>query len=96
MKKRSWIQIVIRIAEPYQDLLAGLLALFGFTGFIQDPNALTCVIPKQKWNGRSINKFDSLLSKFKLEFPSLDVSYTPVVVHEENWNKKWEKQTGIV
>jgi ribosomal protein L11 methyltransferase len=37
-----------------------------------------------------------VLAKFKIEFPSLDLSYSKSIVHEENWNRKWEQQTGIV
>jgi ribosomal protein L11 methyltransferase len=96
MKTHSWVQVAIRIDEQYQDLLVGLLALRGFTGFVQEEVSLTCIIPKGKWNNAFKNKFEATLAKFKIEFPSLDLSYSRVVVHEQNWNKKWEKQTGIV
>ena len=96
MKTRTWIQAIILIDERYQDLLIGLLALIGFTGFVQEEMFLTCIIPKEKWNDALKNKFETALSKFRIEFPSLDLSYSCSVVHEENWNKKWEKQTGIV
>ena len=96
MKTRSWYQVVIRIDDKCQDLLIGMLALIGFTGFVQEENIIKCIIPKQKWNNTLKNKFESALTKFKTEFPSLDLSYSSSIVHEENWNKKWEKQTGIV
>jgi ribosomal protein L11 methyltransferase len=96
MKTRTWFQAVIRIDEKYQDLLIGLLALIGFTGFIQEDKLLKCIVPKQKWNNAFKNKFKLTLTKFKVEFPSLDLSYSKFILHEENWNKKWENQTGIV
>ena len=96
MKTHAWFQVAIRIDEQYQDLLVGLLALHGFIGFVQEEKSLTCIIPKRKWNNTFKNKFEATLAKFKIEFPSLDLSYSRVVVHEQNWNKKWEKQTGIV
>jgi ribosomal protein L11 methyltransferase len=96
MKTHTWIQIKIRIEEKYQDLLVGQLALIGFTGFVQEEPVLTCIVPKQKWNTAFKSKFEAALAKFKSEFPSLDLLYSKVFVHEENWNKKWEKQTGIV
>jgi ribosomal protein L11 methyltransferase len=96
MKTHTWIQAVILIDERYQDLLIGLLALIGFTGFVQEEMYLTCIIPKEKWNDALKNKFETALSKFRIEFPSLDLSYSCSVIHEENWNTKWEKQTGIV
>jgi ribosomal protein L11 methyltransferase len=96
MKIHAWYQAIIRIDENYQDLLIGLLALLGFTGFIQEEQYLKCIIPRRKWNIPFKNKFNALLEKFKIEFPSLDLSYSGLKIHEENWNKKWEKQTGIV
>jgi ribosomal protein L11 methyltransferase len=96
MKTHAWFQTVIRIDNNYQDLLIGLLAHLGFTGFIQDEQFLKCTIPRQKWNNTFKNKFLAVLEKFKIEFPSLDLSYSVLTIHEENWNKKWERQTGIV
>jgi ribosomal protein L11 methyltransferase len=96
MKTHTWFQASIRIDEKYQDLLVGLLALIGFTGFVQEETLLKCIIPKQKWINALKNKFVLTLAKFKIEFPSLDLSYSGLFVHEENWNKKWENQTGIV
>ena len=96
MKSHSWIQVLMHIDEQYQDLLIGLLAHSGFTGFVQEEKLIKCTIPRQKWNTAFKNKFDIVLSKFKIEFPALDLSYTASILHEENWNKKWEKQTGIV
>ena len=70
--------------------------LLGFTGFVQEGNTLTSIIPAQKWNAAFKIKIDSVLAKFKTEFPALDLSYSRSMVHEENWNRKWERQTGIV
>jgi ribosomal protein L11 methyltransferase len=96
MKTHTWFQVVIRIDEKYQDLLIGLLVLIGFTGFVQEEKVLQCIIPKQKWNNAFKRKFEAICAKFKTEFPSSDLSYSGVIIHEENWNKKWEDQTGIV
>jgi len=96
MKTRTWFQAVIRIDERYQDLLVGLLVQIGFTGFVQEDKLLKCILPKQKWNNDFKNKFELTLAKFKVEFPSFDLSYSGLKIHEENWNKKWENQTGIV
>jgi ribosomal protein L11 methyltransferase len=96
MKTRTWFQTIIRIDEKYQDLLVGLLALIGFTGFVQEEKILKSIIPKQKWNNTFKNKYEEILDNFRIEFSSLDLSYSGSIIHEENWNKKWEKQTGIV
>ena len=96
MKTHVWVQVVIRIDEQYQDLLIGLLVMTGFTGFVQEEKFLQCIMPKQNWNTAFKIKFKALIAKFKGEFPSFDLSYSANVVHEENWNKKWESQTGIV
>jgi ribosomal protein L11 methyltransferase len=37
-----------------------------------------------------------VLERFKFEFPVVDLSFTVKSIREENWNKTWEKQTGIV
>jgi ribosomal protein L11 methyltransferase len=96
MKSHSWIQVLIHIDGQYQDLLIGLLALSGFTGFVQEEKLIQCIIPRKKWNTRLKNKIDALLSKFNIEFTALALSYTTSILHEENWNRKWENQTGIV
>ena len=36
------------------------------------------------------------MQNLKSNFLPLDLSYSDSIIHEENWNKKWEKQTGIV
>ena len=96
MKTHSWFQVKILIDEKYQDLLVGLLVLIGFTGFVQEEKFLRCIIPQQKWNNPLKIKFRETCAKFKAEFPSLDLSYSGSIVREENWNEKWERQTGIV
>jgi ribosomal protein L11 methyltransferase len=96
MKSHTWFQANIHIDDHYQDLLIGLLAHSGFTGFFQEEKLIQCIIPKKKWTTAFKSKLDTVLSKFKIEFPALDLSYTGSMIHEENWNKKWENQTGIV
>jgi ribosomal protein L11 methyltransferase len=96
MKTRMWYQIAIRIDETHQDLLVGQMTQLGFSGFIQEHHSLICFIPKVKWT-RSIQKiFRSILSRFKHEFPAADLALSLRSLREENWNKTWEKQTGIV
>jgi len=87
---------VIQIEENHQDLLIGLLTQIGFTGFTQEVMTLACILPQRKWKTAFINKLNVTLTNFKKEFPSLPLSYSSFSVHEENWNKKWEQQTGIV
>jgi ribosomal protein L11 methyltransferase len=36
------------------------------------------------------------LERFKFEFPIVDLSFTVKSIREENWNKIWEQQTGII
>lgn len=96
MKSRKWYKISIRINEPYQDLLVGQLTLIGFIGFIQEKNLLGCFIPSNKWTPVIRAKFQVTLRRFKSEFPIVDLFFTVKLVHEENWNKTWEKQIGII
>ena len=96
MKSRTWCQISVRIDEPYQDLLVGQLALLGFSGFVQEEKSLDCFISAHKWTSTIHAKFQTTLERFKFEFPAVDLSFTVRLIREENWNKIWEKQTGIV
>jgi ribosomal protein L11 methyltransferase len=96
MKSRKWCQISVRIDESYQDLLVGQLTLLGFNGFVQEEKFLSCFIPKNKWTSTIRAKFQTTLERFKFEFPVVDLSFTVKSIREENWNKTWEKQTGIV
>jgi ribosomal protein L11 methyltransferase len=96
MKTHAWFQIAIQVDEQHQDLLVGLLALLGFTGFVQERTTLNGIIPKHKWNKTLQGKLNTVLAKFKTEFPLFNASYSTSLLREENWNRKWEKQTGIV
>ena len=96
MKARTWFQITILIDEPLQDLLVGQLALLGFSGFVQEEKFLICFIPTPKWSLAIQTEFQTILNRFKLEFPFIDLSFTITSVHEHNWNKTWEKQIGII
>jgi ribosomal protein L11 methyltransferase len=96
MKSRKWCQISVRIDEPYQDLLVGQLALLGFSGFVQEEKSLICFISANKWTSTILAKFQTTLERFKVEFPVIDLTFTVKSIREENWNKTWEKQTGIV
>jgi ribosomal protein L11 methyltransferase len=96
MKSHKWYKISIRIDGHYQDLLVGQLSLVGFTGFIQEEIFLSCFIPANRWTPAVRTKLKTTLERFKIEFPIVDLSYTVNIVHEENWNKTWERQTGVV
>jgi ribosomal protein L11 methyltransferase len=96
MKSLKWIQIVIRINETYQDLLIGQLTLLGCNGFLQEEKALRCYIPAPKWTLVIQTEYQTILNRFKHEFPVVDLSYTITSLRQQNWNKTWEKKTGIV
>jgi ribosomal protein L11 methyltransferase len=96
MKSRSWKQVNLRIDEHFQDLLVGQLSLLGFSGFVQEDHTLGCIIPANKWTPTVGLRFQHLLKRFKTEFPATDLKFTVKLIHEKNWNKLWEKNTGIV
>ena len=96
MKSRKWCQISVRIDEPYQDLLVGQLTLLGFSGFVQEEKSLSCFISANKWTSAIRARFQTTLERFKFEFPVVDLSFMVKSIREENWNRTWEKQTGIV
>jgi ribosomal protein L11 methyltransferase len=96
MNHRAWRLITLCIEESFQDLLIGQLTILGFNGFEQEKEYLGCCIPKQQWTSAARKRFQETLRRFKHEFPAADLSYSMKTIHEENWNKKWESQTGIV
>jgi len=96
MKSRMWYNISVQINESYQDLLIGQVALVGFNGFVQEKKFLSCFIPAKIWTPTRRANFQTTLERFKLEFPSIDLSFKSKLLHEENWNRMWENQTGIV
>jgi ribosomal protein L11 methyltransferase len=96
MKSRKWYQIVVRIDEPYQDLFIGHLTLLSFNGFVQEEKLLSCYLQKNKWTPAIRKEFQTILRRFKFEPPCIDLPFTIRLIHEKNWNKTWEKQTGIV
>ncbi len=93
---RTWCQISIQLAESYQDLLIGQLTLLDFSGFVQEEKSFDCYIPAKRWTSAVRAKFQRTLKRFKLEFLNVDLSCTIKSIREKNWNKTWEKQTGIV
>lgn len=96
MNARSWKYIVVTIDSTLQDLIIGQLGLLGFQGFFQDDHTLGCVLPAKKWTQEFRSNFQSLLTRFKKEFPRADLSFTVKLLHEQNWNKSWESKTGII
>ncbi|MBN1398843.1 MAG: 50S ribosomal protein L11 methyltransferase, partial [Bacteroidetes bacterium] len=96
MRPHKWIKITIGIKESLQDLLVGQLTLIGFNGFVQEENFLNCFMAEKKWTASVKSELQSVLKRFRSEFPSVDSSYGTEIVKEENWNKTWEEQTGIV
>lgn len=96
MKYRRWYQITIQLAEPYQELLSGQLALIGFNGFLQNEKQIHCFIPHHIWNVSTQNKLKSILKRFKHEVPSLKLRYNTKSLVEQNWNRLWEKRTRII
>lgn len=96
MKYRSWYHITFRIQESYQDILIGQFTVLGFSGFVQEERTFGCFIPKQKWNQTVQTKFNAILKHFHSQFPAVKLKYDIATIHEKNWNKTWEKQTGIV
>ena len=96
MIRRSWQQLSINVSESYQDLLVGILTPLGFVGFLQEKENLSCFMPTHSWSPLLQKKFHDILQRFKSEFPSLRLTHTFRLVKDHNWNKTWEKRTGVV
>lgn len=96
MKQRQWCQITFSLPANYQDLLIGQLSLLKINGFLQEDQKLHCFIPSPQWTKPFENQLHASLSRFNKEFPSLNLRYQRSIVKDQNWNRKWEQQAGIV
>jgi ribosomal protein L11 methyltransferase len=94
--RKRWKEIILHLPLPYQDLLIGQLAQLEFQGFHQEDLSVSAFIDGKKWNRRKETELADQLSKFGKEFPDADIRLRTKDVKEENWNKRWERSTGIV
>ncbi|MEX1139730.1 MAG: 50S ribosomal protein L11 methyltransferase [Bacteroidota bacterium] len=99
MRPRRWTQINFHFSssqQPHQDLLVGLLADLGFTGFLQEDDLLAAYVPSADWTPALKESVGGMLGRFRGQFPGFDIAYTIQSVKEENWNARWERSAGIV
>lgn len=96
MSRRRWLQVRFRASPPHQDILIGLLAHLGFSGFLQDGHSFSSFLEYSRWTPRFRSSFDNLLSRFRKEFRDADVLYSTTTINDRNWNERWEQSIGIV
>ncbi len=96
MTRRTWYCIHLLLPTQLQDLLIGQLVPLGFEGFEQLPDSIDGYVRAKRWDRATARRFRNVLERFQREFPSAPVRSTLRRVREENWNKKWEAQAGIV
>ncbi|MBI5464613.1 MAG: 50S ribosomal protein L11 methyltransferase [Ignavibacteriales bacterium] len=96
MITRRWERITVALPSDYQDLLIGHLALAGVKGFLQDEHGVTFYLPERLWSGNMKTRILRVVHDYQREFPRLDLSVTTRFVRDQNWNRLWERQTGIV
>ena len=96
MPPRKWIQIAFHVSPPHQDLLTGLLANLGFSGFLQEDTLLAAYVPFADWTPAMKTRTADALHSFTRQFPAVDVAYAVHSVKEENWNARWERSAGII
>ena len=96
MHARRWTTIAVMVPPPHQDLLAGTLALLGMDGFLQLEDRLECSLPSRRWTSSFKRSFGQQLHRFEEQFPGLRLPYSVRTVREENWNRRWQAQAGIV
>ncbi|MEX2116342.1 MAG: 50S ribosomal protein L11 methyltransferase [Bacteroidota bacterium] len=96
MPPRRWIQISFHVSPSHQDLLTGLLAGVGFSGFLQEDDLLVATMPFKDWAPARRSKVGAMLGRFGKQFPDLDVRYEIQSVKEVNWNARWERSAGII
>ncbi len=96
MTRRTWYCIHLLLPSQLQDLLIGQLVPLGFEGFEQMPDSVDAYVRSTRWDRPSVRRFRTILERFHAEFPAAPVHFTLRRVRDENWNKKWEAQAGIV
>lgn len=96
MKSRRWIQVSLKIPNPYQDLLVGQLAALGFGGFLQEDGLLSGFIEATRWKSSLKERLDYCLRQFGREFPRVRPRVSTKSLRVQNWNRKWERSIGIV
>ena len=96
MPGRSWIQIDLRLSQPYQDLLTGQLAALGLSGFVQEDALLRGFLPAKAWTNAMKTRLKAQINSFRAEFPNTLAGYRTSRVREVNWNARWERSVGIV
>ncbi len=96
MPPRRWIQASFHVSPSHQDLLTGVLANLGFSGFLQEDDLLAAYVPFADWTPVLKARIASVLGRFGRQFPSLDMNYEVRSVKEENWNARWERSAGII
>jgi ribosomal protein L11 methyltransferase len=72
------------------------MTLLGFNGFLQEERSLKCFIPASKWTISIQKKYLNIIKRFKIGNPESNISFNTTSVQERNWNRRWEKQTGII
>lgn len=96
MRNRRWVAIRIAVPESYQDLLIGMLVPLGMDGFLQQDGWIECFISASRWKPAFQKSMEDILVRCMEEFPKIDLAYVIKRVREENWNRQWEQQAGIV
>jgi len=96
MNKRRWYQFSVSLPKSFYDIISGQLSEQGFTGFVEQEESIECYIPAKKTKAEAQKIIEATLERLKKEFPKLRWTIKGKVIKEENWNKQWEKNTGIV
>jgi ribosomal protein L11 methyltransferase len=96
MRNRRWITIRIAVPDSFQDLLIGTLVPMGVDGFLQGEGYVECSIAASRWKPALQCTMEEIFVRFMEQFPQLDLAYIVKRVREENWNRQWEQQAGIV
>ena len=95
-RPRRWARINIALPDDWHDPLIGLLAMYGFAGFEQHKISIDCYLDTLRWDARTKQAFQSLLTRFAHECSLPTIMWKARVFRETNWNRRWEAQAGIV
>jgi ribosomal protein L11 methyltransferase len=90
------VQASIFVPEPLQDFCVEALAMVGFSGFLHESDRIECYTESIHWKPKTRKIIQILLEHFATRFSLSPILWKTEIIREENWNKRWEAETGIV
>lgn len=96
MSRRSWKRLEFRFPLKHQDILVGQLSVQACSGFIQEDDHLICFMEEHQWTPAVRRRIGQIIGRTREACPGVELSFKTRTVHDQNWNRRWERSVGIV